>query len=97
MRLKREAILNQVNDIISVVLLLIYITRHFSSHSAENMVAIGKTNYLLSFREVIGIYGKNHKNTLTINTLTEKVQNFFLLGMFVDYVVTFRLKMGLKC
>ena len=73
MRLKREAILMQVNDIISVVLLLVYVARRFSSYSAENMIAIGKTNYSLLFREVNGIYGKNHTNTLTINTLIEKV------------------------
>jgi len=77
MRLKREAILNQVNDIISLVLFLIYITCHFISYSAENTVAIGQTNDLLLFREVIGVYGKNYKNTLTINIFTEEVQNFF--------------------
>jgi hypothetical protein len=93
MRLKREAILNHVNVIISLVLFLIYITCHFISYSAEDTVAIGKTNYLLLFREVISIYAKNHKSTLTINNFIEEVQNFFLLGMLVHYVVTFWLKM----
>jgi hypothetical protein len=77
MRLKGEAILTQVNNIISLVSLLIYITRHFSSYSAENTIAIGKTNYLLLFREVTGIYCKNHTDILTINILIEKVQNLF--------------------
>jgi len=33
----------------------------------------------------------------TINTLIEEVQNLFVLGMLVHYVVTFWFKMGLKC